>query len=149
MDMVENNPAEFQRVPVRDGLLAGDLRRLDGVRLAGTRCHSCGEVSLGQNQVCLNCGGDQVSHVSLSDRGMLWSYTIVRNRPPGDYKGPDPFKPFGIGLVELPDGIRVMSPLDVEISDVQIGMPLQFRAFVQHVDAEHHEVIAFKFTGAA
>jgi uncharacterized OB-fold protein len=142
----EDGPSRTLRVPVRDGLLAGDLAQLDCVRLSGTKCQACGETSLGRNATCPNCGGDVVAEVTLSDHGVLWSYTVVRNRPPGDYKGRDPFVPFGLGLVELPDGIRVMSPLDVEITSLKIGMSLKFRAFVQHRDAEGHDVIAFNFS---
>ena len=140
-----DGPSGSLRVPVREGLLAGDLEQLDRVRLSGTKCQGCGEVSLGKNATCPNCGGDAVAEVALSDHGVLWSYTVVRNRPPGDYKGKDPFVPFGLGLVELPDGIRVLSPLDVEITSLKIGMPLKFRTFVQHLDAESREVVAFTF----
>ena len=140
-----DGPSSASRVPVRDGLLAGDLEQLDSVRLSGIKCRSCGEVSLGRNATCPTCGGDDVAEVALSDHGVLWTYTIVRNRPPGDYKGKDPFVPFGLGLVELPDGIRVMSPLDAEITSLKIGMKVKFRAFVQHVDAEGRDVVAFSF----
>jgi hypothetical protein len=135
-------------VPIRDGLLDGDLGDLERVRLHGTRCRRCGEVSLGRNPVCPNCGSEDVEGVTLGGEGTLWTYTVVRNRPPGDYKGPDPFVPFALGLVELADGIRVLSPLAVAIDAVKIGMPLGFRAFVQHVDAEGREVVAFRFAAA-
>jgi uncharacterized OB-fold protein len=136
------------RVPIRDGLLTGDLGRLESVRLCATRCRTCGETSLGRNATCPNCGGDDVAGVALGGEGVLWTFTVVRNRPPGDYKGRDPFVPFGLGLVELPEGLRVMSPLDADIASLRIGMPLRFRAFVQHRDADGREVVAFAFAAA-
>ncbi|MDR3473728.1 MAG: OB-fold domain-containing protein [Devosia sp.] len=137
--------AQGARVPIREGLLAGDLANLSSVRLRGTRCLTCHEVSLGHNEVCPNCGGSHVEDMALSDKGTLWTFTVVRNRPPGDYKGADPFVPFGLGLVELPDGLRVLSPIDVDISRMEIGMPLSFSARVSHRDAESRDVVAFTF----
>ena len=103
MSAAEDGPSMTPRVPIRDGLLTGDLAQLDGVRLCGTRCRVCGETSLGRNATCPNCGSGTVTEVTLSNQGVLWTFTVVRNRPPGDYKGKVPFVPFGLGLVELPD----------------------------------------------
>jgi uncharacterized OB-fold protein len=137
---------EITRVAIREGLLTENLNDLAAVRLVGTKCRDCGETSLGANALCPNCGGDAVTAVPLADHGTLWTYTVVRNPPPGDYKGPRPFAPFGLGLVEMPDGIRVYAPLEADVGRLEIGMALGFRAFVQHRDAEDREVVAFAFT---
>jgi uncharacterized OB-fold protein len=136
--------AANRRVPVREGLLTGSLMDMDRVRLAGCKCTSCGETSLGIQTVCPNCGRDTVKDVALSDRGVLWTYTVVRHRPPGDYKGPDPFVPFGLGLVELPDGVRVLSPIECEIDKLKIGLALRFKPYVRR-DDDGREVVAFAF----
>jgi hypothetical protein len=81
----------------------------------------------------------------LSRRGKLWTYTVIRHRPPGDYKGADPFVPFGLGLVELPEGIRVLSPLDCALDKLKIGMDLELEVFPYFRDQEGKEVMAFKF----
>jgi uncharacterized OB-fold protein len=132
-----------ERVPVRAGLLRGSLQQLEDVRLAGSACAACGETSLGATSICPNCGRDQVREVSLSTRGTLWSFTIIRHRPPGDYLGPQPFMPFGLGLVELPDGVRVLAPIECDIGKLQIGLELQFKPYVRQ-DPER-EVVAFAF----
>jgi uncharacterized OB-fold protein len=132
------------RVPIRDGLLAGSLFDLDRISLAGCKCASCGETSLGTRTLCANCGRDTVKDVALSRHGVLWTYTIVRHKPPGDYRCPDPFQPFGLGLVELPDGVRVMAPIICDIADLRIGLPLQFQPYVRS-DADGREVVAFAF----
>jgi uncharacterized OB-fold protein len=131
------------RVPIREGLLSGPLSCLDDVRLSGTTCGSCGETSLGKADVCPNCGRNTVREVSLSDRGVLWSFTVVRHKPPGDYRGPEPFVPFGLGLVELPDGLRVLSPIDCDIDRLTIGLELRFTPYVRK-DPER-DVVAFTF----
>jgi uncharacterized OB-fold protein len=136
------------RIPVRDGLLTTPLLDLEQVRLQGTRCTSCNETTLGRNSVCPNCGRDELISVPLARRGELWTYTIVRHRPPGDYRGPDPFEPFGLGLVELPEGLRVVAPLEADIAQLKIGMPLEFRARVR-VEPDGREVVTFAFAPVA
>jgi uncharacterized OB-fold protein len=145
--MTEAAGAGRDRVPIREGLLTGDLSRLGQVRLAGCRCESCGETSFGHRSLCPNCGRDTVEDLSLSDRGTVWTYTVVRHRPPGAYKGPEPFEPFGLGLVELPDGLRVMSPIECDIDKLRIGMPVRFKPYVRH-DPDR-DVVAFAFEAIA
>ena len=57
--------------------------------------------------------------------------------------------PFGLGLVELPDGIRVLSPIDAPPEQLQIGMPLQFHPYVLRTDEGGAEIVAFSFQPAA
>jgi uncharacterized OB-fold protein len=73
---------------------------------------------------------------------------VIRNRPPGDYRGPDPFVPFGEGLVELPDGIRVLSPLAGDVDKFVIGMKMKFEAYKLYQNAGGADVIAFRFAAA-
>ena len=113
-----NNPQKKKQIPVREGLFAVPLSPLDQARL---------EV------------------IPLSRRGSLWTYTVIRHRPPGDYKGPEPFVPFGEGLVELPEGIRVLSPIDGDVEKLKIGMELELVVYKLYEDEEGNDVTAFKF----
>lgn len=143
MTSVSENAAA-KRLPILEGLLSGPLVDLGQVRLAGCRCTTCGETALGSKTICPNCGRDTVNNISLSDRGVLWSFTVVRHRPPGNYKGPEPFVPYGLGLVELPDGIRVLSPIRCAIDKLKIGLALRFAPYVR-VEPDGREVVAFAF----
>jgi uncharacterized OB-fold protein len=134
-----------KRVAIREGLFVGPLDDLSKVRLQGSRCKHCGEVTLGESRNCPNCGVGDVEPVALSDRGELWTYTVVRHKPPGDYRGPEPFQPFCVGLVELPDGLRVMSPIEGEVDSMKIGTPLRLHISVHHLRPSGEEVIGFSF----
>jgi uncharacterized OB-fold protein len=136
------------RKPIRDGLLAGPLDDLDNVRLRGSRCNDCNETTLGASAACPNCGGSDLVDVSLGSDGTLWTHTIVRHRPPGNYHGPDPFAPFALGLVELPEGIRVMSRVEADPDQLAIGMPVRFRPYVLRRDEAGAEIVAFSFNPA-
>jgi uncharacterized protein len=134
---------KLQRVPIRAGLLFGSLDDLASVHLSGCRCSSCGETSLGGKSICPNCGRDTVSEIPLGDEGTLWTFTVIRFKPPGDYRGPDPFVPYGLGLVELGDGLRVFAPIRCDIDQLKIGIRLKFRPYVR-VDPDR-EVVAFAY----
>lgn len=130
--------------PIKEGLLIGDLSDLDSVSLAGSKCAQCGETSLGSLATCSNCGGGQMTTLPLGRDGVLWTYTVARHKPPGDYLGPDPFVPFGMGLVELPEKIRVLATLKCSVDDIKVGMPLRFRPYVC-TDKHGRDVVAFTF----
>lgn len=136
-----------QRVAIREGLLTDELSDLAATRLLGSRCDACGETALGRRDACPQCGRAGVRHIPLGRRGVLWTYTVARHRPPGDYKGPDPFEPFGLGLVELPEGLRVLSPILCDLDRLKIGMPLVFAPYVR-ADEDGREVVAFAFKEA-
>jgi len=132
-------------VPVREGLFTTPLYPLEEVRIVGSKCSNCGEVMLGQALSCSNCTCEDTKFISMSNRGKLWTYTVIRHRPPGSYRGPDPFVPFAEGLVELPEGLRVLSVLDCEIDKLKIGMELELVVYKLYENEDGNDVIAFKF----
>ncbi len=135
-------------LPVNEGLVTGTDNEPRDVQLLGSKCDRCGEVSLGANAVCLNCGSDRITGIRLAPEGELWTYTVIRHRPPGGYLGPDPFEPFAIGLVELPDGIRVMAPLAGDVDSFEIGCRLRLEPWIlQSRDGPAYR--AFRFAAVA
>lgn len=134
--------------PIREDLLLDVGAPLQHVRLAGTHCAACGETLLGIVRLCPNCGSERLAVLPLANRGTVWTYTVARHRPPGDYRGPDPFVPFGIALVELPEGLRVLARLDCDIDRIQVGLPVEFTPYLRH-DADGTTVVAFTYTPAA
>lgn len=58
----------------------------------------------------------------LAGRGRLWAWTAVTAAPPG-YRGP---VPFGFGVVELPEGLRVVTRLtEPDPGRLEHGQPMQ------------------------
>jgi uncharacterized OB-fold protein len=137
--------AEKKRVPIREKLLTTPLSPLENVRLLGGKCKDCGEVGLGVISSCQNCAGANIEVIPLSSKGKLWTYTVIRGKPPGDFKGKIPL---GEGLVELPEGIRVKSPLGGDADALYIGMDLKFVAYELYESESGEAVIAFRFDPA-
>ena len=55
------------------------------------------------------CEGTQFVDVELSRTGRVWSYTDARYQPPPPYvPATDPYEPFALAAVELPEGLVVL-----------------------------------------
>ena len=95
--------------------------------LLGSRCASCGTVRFPASDLCPACQSTDVSSVPLSTSGILYTFTIVRNRPPG-YVGE---VPYAFGFVDLAaNGLRVISTLIAdELDDLAIGDTVDFELF--------------------
>jgi uncharacterized OB-fold protein len=143
--MPQPSANEKKQIPIKEGLFTAPLSPVERIRLMGSQCRDCSEISLGKRRTCSNCGGGNLTEVPLSRRGKLWTYTVIRHKPPGDYKGPDPFVPFGLGLVELPEGIRVLSPIQCDLERMKVGMELEMEVHPLYTDENQNEVMAFRF----
>ncbi len=132
-------------IPIKEGLFNSPLSPREKVGLLGSQCPKCHEVGLGKRETCSNCGEANLEQIPLSRRGKLWTYTVIRHKPPGDYKGPDPFVPFGLGLVEMPEGIQVLSPLQCEPERLKVGMEMELEVYPLYLDENGNEVLAFRF----
>lgn len=117
--------------------------------LIGSRCRECGEVRFPADRFCPQCCAETTEEVRLSRRGTLYSFTIQRFRPPPPYRGPDPFVPYGVGMIELPEGLRVASVLDVgNLELLRVGMPMELVIAKFFEDEHGDDVLAYKFKPA-
>jgi uncharacterized OB-fold protein len=91
-------------------------------RLIGQKCTPCGSIGFPRSGVCSACGSDEFEDVKLAETGWVVSWTVVRN-PPVDYME---YAPYVVALIELDDGVRVLSQLvDVEPFKVETGMRVE------------------------
>lgn len=101
-----------------------DLFTTDPPQLLGGQCEVCTQVFFPSAPTCAFCRSTEVSVRPLATSGTIYSFTIVRIPVPG-YRGP---VPYGLGLVELSDGIRVTSTLTArDLDDLVIGADVSFR----------------------
>ncbi len=133
-------------IGVREDFFSTPLYPPEKVNLMGSKCRDCGEVFLGKVVACQNCQGENLENVTLSRSGKLYSYTIARYKPPGNYKGPEPFEPFAVGLVELPEGVRILSPITgCGFEQLKIGMKLNLVVEELYVNEQGSHVLSYKF----
>jgi uncharacterized OB-fold protein len=137
---------ESKYIPIRDDFFSKPLCPLKNVRLMGSRCRTCGEVYLGKAIACQQCQDTDMEDIVLGRYGTLYSYTIIRNRPPGDYKGSEPFEPFAVGLVELPEGIRILAPLTgFNFEELKIGTELELLVEEFYEDEARRRILIYRF----
>ena len=75
-------------------------------RLLGNRCTHCGSYFFPKaSAFCRNpsCDGTEFEEVPLSNRGTVWSFTTNYYAPPPPYVVADPFEPFSVAAVHLPE----------------------------------------------
>jgi uncharacterized OB-fold protein len=133
-----------QRSPMRRAI-APDLFELDSdgsLTLLGGYSPTSGLHHFPRFGICPYSGADDVEPARLADRGTLWAWTAVTAAPPG-YAGA---VPFGFGIVELPEGLRVVTRItEADPSALESGMAMRLVADVVGVDDDGTEVVAWAF----
>jgi hypothetical protein len=86
------------------------------------RCDACGHRQFHPRLLCTACGGD-VGWVTASGRGVVHTFTIVRQN------GEAPFRdelPYAVAMIELDEGVRMMGNVTgCPVEGVCIGMPVE------------------------
>lgn len=93
----------------------------DGFELVGAYCDHCDNYFFPTREHCSNCLGNTVQ-TGLGSRGTVYSFTVVRTKPP--FRLP---QPYGVAYVDL-DGypLRVFGLLDSQqLEKVRIGSPVR------------------------
>ena len=90
--------------------------------LQGRRCAVCGKLSLEERRLCPFCGSEGGNPVALSGRGRLLSWTVIRVAP-GRYAAE---VPYAVGLLELPEGLRLTARLEADPEQLSAGQAVTF-----------------------
>lgn len=117
-------------------------------QLIGSRCGDCAAAVFPVQDRCPKCSGDQMSPELLPRRGTLVAWT-TQGFPPGPpYRGPTgkDFIPFGVGLVQLGDVIRVEGRLtENDPATLQFGMGVELTMLPLATDEAGDEIVTFAF----
>lgn len=133
------------QVPIHPGLftLPDDPR---GPRLLAARCTDCGKHHFPAGTTCPYCSAAECTVEPVGARGTLWLHTVVNARPPG-YRGP---LPYGFGIVDLPEGLRVVTRLaEARLEELRPGMPLALEIAPLFVNDAGDEVLSFAYRPTA
>lgn len=117
--------------------------------LEGHRCDACGATYLGERAICSKCGArDQMSTVTLPNKGELYAYSIVYRSFPGVDV------PYISAVVDLEDGTAIKGNLiDVEPDPDKIafGMPVEvvFADALGRKDKDGNSYLSYFFKPAS
>ena len=134
-------------LPIAEGLFAGTGAQ---TRLLGTRCVSCGSTYFPKALSCRNpqCREKKIEDVAFGQRGTLYSYTLQQYRPPALFRM-DAWAPYVLGLIELPDGLRVLGMFTgCPVDEIRIGMAVELTTQALYHDVEGRAVLTYKYQPA-
>ncbi|RJQ51713.1 MAG: DNA-binding protein [Desulfobacteraceae bacterium] len=134
-----------KKVPVVEGFFTWPA---DQPSLIGGRCKTCGRYFFPKHYPVHrpDCLKEDLEEVTLSSQGKLASFTWEYYKPPPPFRSADPFIPFGVGLVELPEGIRVMGMLtNCQFEDLEIDAPVELVIDKLYADDQGNEFLTWKF----
>jgi uncharacterized OB-fold protein len=125
-------------IAIREGLFALG----SPPRLLAQRCEQCHRPSFPRAPACPYCGADSVAPIELSGRGVLWAHTAVTAAPPG-YEGP---VPYGFGVVELAEEIRVVTRLsEADPARLEAGQPMELEVVAVGTDPQGQALLTYSF----
>ena len=138
--------APATQIPVSPGVFTWPA---DEPRLLGSRCRSCGNHMFPTQSGCPRCTANDTEVVELGRRGTLWTWTVQGFPPKPGFQG-DPtgkhFQPFGVGLVQLGDVVRVEARLsESDPERLAFGQEVELRIVPFFTDEDGDEIMTFEF----
>lgn len=92
-------------------------------RLLLQRCRDCSKFQFYPRGVCSHCLGSALEWVESSGRGIVHTFTIAYRAP---HPGFADDVPFVIAMIELEEGVRMMSNIvECDPKSVRIDMPVR------------------------
>lgn len=121
----------------------------EDAQLIGSTCGACSATVFPQQSHCPKCSRAEMSRTLLPRRGTVVAWTTQGFPPGAPYAGPagKDFRPFGVGLVQLGDVIRVEGRLtEDDPQRLRFGMEVELTMIPFTTDAEGNEIVTFAFT---
>jgi uncharacterized protein len=120
----------------------------DNPQLIGSQCGDCSATTFPMQDLCPRCSHPAMAEVKLPRSGTLIAWTTQGFAPGAPYAGPtgDDFVPFGVGLVQLGDVIRVEGRLtENDPAKLQFGQEVELTMIPFTTDADGIEIVTFAF----
>lgn len=118
-------------------------------RLVGGACSECAATVFPVQELCPRCSRPAVEPVDLPRRGTLVAWTTQGFLPGPPYLGDETaksFVPFGVGLVQLGDVIRVEGRLTENVPEkLTFGMQVELTTVPLGTDGDGNDVLTFAF----
>ena len=137
--------SEKGKVPAYPGLFTWAD---DGVRIQSAKCNTCGTYFFpaGHAQHRPGCSREGVEEVLLTKNGKLATYTIQHYMCPPPFKTMGDITPYGLAVVEFPEGISVAGlVVDSDLDALKIGLDMETTTFTLYQDEDGNDVVTWAF----
>lgn len=115
-------------------------------RLVAGACGACEKPHFPAADFCPYCSSPEITHAHVGATGTLYLHTVVNTAPPG-YEGP---VPYGFGLVDLPEGLRVVSRLVApNLNALRSGLRMELIVEPLFQDENGDDVASWAYTPAS
>ncbi|HMS76488.1 Zn-ribbon domain-containing OB-fold protein [Gordonia sp. (in: high G+C Gram-positive bacteria)] len=117
-------------------------------QLIGSRCGACEFVTFPAQDRCPNCSTAPMTEELLPRTGTIVAWTVQAFPPGAPYVGPvgKDFQPFGVGLVELDDVVRVEGRLtESDPSKIEFGQRVELTMIPFATDDAGDDIYTFAF----
>ena len=85
-------------------------------------CSQCQHYQFYPRLYCVQCGMATPEWVEVSGRGVVYSYTIIRQNKSPQFTNDTPYN---VALVQLAEGPRMLSNIvDIPLSEIRVDMPV-------------------------
>ena len=119
-------------------------------QLIGSKCAQCGATTFPQQSSCPRCGSVEMAVQLLPRNGTLVTWTTQDFLPKEPYASgetQETFKPFGVGLIQLGDDVRVEARLtESDPEKLRIGMNMHLVVTPFRSDDDGTEVVVYAFS---
>ncbi len=118
-------------------------------QLVGGKCADCAAVTFPLLAACPRCGQPGPGRYLLPRRGTLWTWTtqdFLPKEPFASGETLETFRPYGVGLVQLGDEVRVEARLtESDPSKLAFGMEVELVVVPFRVDEDGTEIVTYAF----
>jgi hypothetical protein len=120
----------------------------DGVRIISAKCQSCGTYFFpaSHHQHRPGCSREGVEPTVLSRRGKLATYSVQYYMCPPPFRTMGDITPYGIGMVEFPEGISVAGLIvESDLNTLKIGLEMETTSYTLYKDDQGQDVCTWAF----
>ncbi len=120
----------------------------DSVRIRSAKCNVCGTYFFPEYhaQHRPGCSRENVEKILLNNKGKLASYTIQHYMCPPPFKATGDITPYGLGLVEFPEGIQIAGIIvESDLDALKIGLDVETTTYTLYQDDDGNDVVTWAF----
>ena len=85
-------------------------------------CDACRQYQFYPRLYCMHCGAQKTRWVEASGRGVVYSFTVIRQNKSPEFRDD---VPYNVALIQLEEGPRMMSSVvDIAPGDLRVDLPV-------------------------